>query len=226
MMTKFEDQLFADLMTEHRTALDGLPHLPAWRVQPRAAWLTGAATAGVGAAAAAGVMLAGGGSPAYAVTQHPNGTVTLSVASKAGIGPANTQLHVLGDPVVVVPVGAGCPSISSLPTVQPTPGDPMSGSVSASGTAGSGSASSTNSITIDLQGVPAGATAIVAYTTLADGQVNLATAVITGAVPSCVSLPAPPAHPGPGSGHSSGGPGLSSGSNGGPATSTGPGGNG
>ena len=216
-MTKFEDQLFADLMTEHRTALDGLRHVPARRVQPRVAWLTGAATAGVGAAAAAGVMLAGGGSPAYAVTQHANGTVTLSVASKAGIAPANTQLHVLGDPVVVVPVGAGCPSIGSLPHPQLAPGDHMSGTVSASGSRGSGSANSTSSITIDLQGVPAGATAIVAYTTVPDGQVSLATAVITGAVPSCVSLPAPPAQPGQGQVS------RASGSSGGPSTTTGPG---
>ena len=195
-MTKFEDQLFADLMTEHRTALDGLAHMPARRVQPRVAWLTGAATAGAGAAAAAGVMLAGGGSPAYAVTQHPNGTVTLSVASRAGIGPANTQLHVLGDPVVVVPVGAGCPSISSLPHPQLPPGDHISGSSSVEGNRGSG----VSSITIDIQGVPAGDTALVAYTSVPGGPTMFASAVISGPVPSCVSLPAPPA----GSGQASG----------------------
>jgi hypothetical protein len=204
MMTKFEDQLFADLMTEHRTALDGIGHLPARRVQPRVAWLTGAATTVAAGAATAAVVMIGGGSPAYAVTQNPNGTVTLSVASKAGIEPANTQLHVLGDPVVVVPVGAGCPSMSSLPHPQLAPGHEISGSASVSGSAGSGSASPTSSITIDVQGVPAGATAIVAYTTLPDGQVTLATGVITGAVPTCVSLPAPPAQPAPGSGPTSG----------------------
>jgi hypothetical protein len=186
------------------------------------AWLTGAATTVAAGAATAAVVLIGGGSPAYAVTQNPNGTVTLSVASKAGIDPANTQLHVLGDPVVVVPVGAGCPSISSLPHPQLAPGDKMSGSVSASGSLGSGSANPASSITIDLQGVPAGATAIVAYTTLPDGQVNLATGVITGTVPSCVSLPAPSAQPGSGRG-----PGpvtSSSGSSGGSSTtSPGPG---
>jgi hypothetical protein len=187
-MTKFEDQLFADLMTEHRTALDGLRHIPARRVQPRVAWLTGAATAGVGVAAATGVMLAGGGSPAYAVTQHPNGTVTLSVASKAGIGPANTQLHVLGDPVVVVPVGADCPSISSLPHPQLTAGDHVSGRSSVEGNRGSG----VSSITIDIQGVPAGDTALVAYTSVPGGTTMFASAVISGPVPACVSLPAPP----------------------------------
>jgi hypothetical protein len=187
-MTKFEDQLFADLMTEHRTALDGLRHIPARRVQPRVAWLTGAATAGVGVAAATGVMLAGGASPAYAVTQHPNGTVTLSVASKAGIGPANTQLHVLGDPVVVVPVGADCPSISSLPHPQLAPGDHVSGRSSVEGNRGSG----VSSITIDIQGVPAGDTALVAYTSVPGGTTMFASAVISGPVPACVSLPAPP----------------------------------
>lgn len=187
-MTKFEDQLFADLMTEHRTALDGLGRAPARRVTPRVAWLTGAATAGAAAAVTAGLVLVGGSSPAYAVTQHPNGTVTLSVASKAGIQPANAQLHVLGDPVVVVPVGAGCPSISSLPHPQLAPGDHISGRSSVKADRGSG----VSSITIDIQGVPAGDTALVAYTSAPGGTTMFASAVISGPVPSCVSLPAPP----------------------------------
>jgi|SRR5271154_2152687 len=208
-MTKFEDQLFADLMTEHRTALVGIGHAPARRIQPRAAWLTGAATTVAAGAATAAVVLVGGGSPAYAVTQNPNGTVTLKVDTKAGIGPANTQLHVLGDPVVVVPVGAGCPLISSLPQAKPAPGSAISGSTQLSeSTAGS------PSITIDVQGVPAGDTALVAYTTLPNGQVNLGSVVISGTVPNCVSLPAPPAGSGQVSG-STGGAGTE--------TSTGPG---
>jgi len=212
-MTKFEDQLFADLMTEHRTRLAGIGPGPARRIQPRVAWLTGAATTVAAGAATAAVVLIGGSSPAYAVTQNPNGTVTLSVASKAGIGPANTQLHVLGDPVVVVPVGADCPSINSLPKPQLVPGGHISGSTSATGSRSGGP----TSITIDIQGVPAGDTAIVAYSTLPGGQATFASAVISGPVPSCVSLPAPPAQPGPGSGPTSGS------SSGASTTSPGPG---
>ena len=68
--------------------------------------------------------MAGGKTPAYAVTNNPNGTVTLAVYQKAGIAGANAKLHALGDSqVYVVPVGAGCPSMSSLPA----PAVPLNG---------------------------------------------------------------------------------------------------
>jgi hypothetical protein len=199
-MTKFEDQLFADLMTQYRPVLDHLDRrTSARRVAPRVAWLTGAATAGTAGAVTAAVMLAGGSTPAYAVTQNPNGTVTLSVASPAGLKPANQRLKVLGDPVVVVPVGAGCPSIASLPHPQLPPGTEITGRTS----------DINGSLTIDIEGVPAGDTALVAMSTSPDGPTNMASAVISGPVPSCVSLPAlPPAGSGSSSGASAGpGPG-------------------
>ena len=77
-------------------------------------WLAGAGGVAV-AAAAAGVLVAGGGTPAYAVTTHPNGTVTLAVTKTSGISGANAALRKLGDRVVVVPVEPGCPSLGSLP---------------------------------------------------------------------------------------------------------------
>jgi hypothetical protein len=190
-MTKFEDQLFADLMTEYRPVLDRMSaHKPAHRVAPRVAWLTGAATAVAAGAAAAAVMLAGG-SPAYAVTQNPDGTVTLSVTSKAGVQPLNARLRVLGDPVVVVPTGPDCPSISSLPHPDLGPGKMVSGK----------SSDINGSLTIDVQGVPAGDTAIVVLNTTPGGT-GMATSIISGPVPSCVSPPAPPPA---GSGSRSGG---------------------
>jgi hypothetical protein len=191
-MTKFEDQLFADLMTQYRPVLDRMPaQKPARRVAPRVAWLTGAATAGAAGAVTAAVMLAGG-SPAYAVTQNPDGTVTLSVASKAGVQPANARLKVLGDPVVVVPTGPNCPSMASLPHPTLVPGNVISGR-----------SSDTNGLLIiDLEGVPAGDTAIVAMSTLPEGGTAMVTGIISGPVPSCVSPPAPPPA---GSGSSSGG---------------------
>jgi hypothetical protein len=191
-MTKFEDQLFADLMTEYRPVLDGLTRPPArtHRVAPRVAWLTGAATAGAAGAVTAGVMLVGG-SPAYAVTQNPNGTVTLSVASKAGVQPANARLKVLGDPVVVVPTGPDCPSMASLPHAKLQPGTMISGK----------SSDQNGSLTIDIEGLPAGDTAIVAVNSVPGGMA-MVTGLISGPAPSCVSPPQPPPA---GSGSSSGG---------------------
>lgn len=209
-MTKFEDQLFTDLMEEYRPVLQHLEPAAAPRNRRvpvrRVAWLTGVATAG--AATATGVLLLGGSTPAYAVTQHPDGTVTVSIDRPAGVQPANVKLRVLGDPVVVVPVSSGCPSIGSLPEPQVRP---SSLRITASGRESGGT------LTVDAHGVPAGETMIIAASTSAGGGMQLASAVISGPAPSCVSLPAPPP---PGSGGSSGA--TSSGG----ATTSGAGGNG
>jgi hypothetical protein len=183
-MTKFEDYLFADLMEEHRPALERLERpVVSTRTRRvpvrRAAWLTGFATAGA-AAAGAGVLVLGGGTPAYAVTQHPDGTVTVSLTTSAGIKPANAKLRVLGDSVVLVPVGAGCPSTASLPKPRVMPGK-IKITV--------WRPESDGTITVDAHGVPAGDTMIVAVSTPSNGPTQLAATLISGPVPSCVSLP-------------------------------------
>src|ERR1700761_6237054 len=113
-MTKFADQLFDDLMREHGAALAA--PAPKRRLVTRPLLLT-TGVAGAAAAAVAGVLVTGGGTPAYAVTSHADGTVSLAVYQQSGIAGANTRLRTLGDEqVVVVPVKAGCPSIDSLAT--------------------------------------------------------------------------------------------------------------
>jgi hypothetical protein len=115
-MTKFSDQLFDDLMQEHGPALSGV-RVPAARKRhvPRPVLLT-AGAGGLAAVATVGTLVAGGGTPAYAVTTHSDGTVTLALYQKSGIAGANAKLHQVGaGRVVVVPVEPGCPSISSLP---------------------------------------------------------------------------------------------------------------
>lgn len=57
----------------------------------------------------------GGASPAYAVTRHADGTLTVAVWRTSGIADANRELRSLSERVVVVPEGAGCPSVHSLP---------------------------------------------------------------------------------------------------------------
>lgn len=146
-MTRFADQLFDDLMREHGQALahTKFPPAPKRHLTARPVLLT-AGAGGVAVAAAIGTLVAGGGTPAYAVTTHPDGTVTLAVYQESGIAGANSKLHQLGDRVVVVPVRSGCPNIDSLPA----PGVPTKQiSVQASG-------SSDVSVTVDAQGVPAG----------------------------------------------------------------------
>jgi hypothetical protein len=235
-MTRFADQLFDDLMQEHGTALANAS-VPAARPRHRATRpvLLAAGAGGVALATTVGMLAAGGASPAYALTTHPDGTVTLAVYQTSGIAGANSQLHQLGDRVVVVPVKAGCPSIDSLPA----PGKP------AKDISLQVKASTSGSVTVDAHGIPAGDILVLGIASTngkfqfsmqgsasAKGQAGhasgssrgpvtatgpgpgpgvgfgTASKLTSGPAPSCVSIPAMPAPGGPGgtSVHVSGGP--------------------
>jgi hypothetical protein len=210
-MTKFADQLFDDLMREHGSTLtNARTPVPRQHLATRRALLA-VGGGGVAVAAAAGVLVATAGTngaghgadaaagrtPAYAVTPHPNGTITLAVYQKAGIAGANTKLRELGDSqVYVVPVGAGCPSMSSLPA----PAVPLNGkhlTVRSSVTVGS---SPGGSVTVNAKGIPVGDILVVAVQTTSNGNTRTslgAGRLTTAPPPSCVSLPALPAPPAP-----------------------------
>jgi hypothetical protein len=230
-MSKFADQLFDDLMREHAPALSAIrvPTVSKRHLATRPALLT-AGAGGLAAAAAVGTLVAGG-TPAYAVTRQPDGTVTLAVYQKSGIPGANEKLHQIGDGrVVVVPVEPGCPSISSLPGPE-VPGGHVShqggviaqgGKVTTHGGQGlkdggpvTGQAgkppvpvtgkepisvvkAKDGSVRVNALSVPAGDTLVLAFTTTANGMSEGAARLTTGPVPSCVSLPAPPAEIGHG----------------------------
>jgi hypothetical protein len=184
-MTKFADQLYADLIQEHGPAL-ARTKPPTASPRPitshRALLATGAG--GLAVAATVGALVAGGGTPAYALTTGSDGTVTLAVYQAAGIAQANTKLHQLGDHVIVVPVRAGCPDISSLPAPAVSP----QGHLSAQGSENL----QDGSVTVNVRGVPAGDIVVVAAQTTARGSA-MATRLTSPPAPGCVSLPAPPA---------------------------------
>jgi hypothetical protein len=198
-MTNFADQLFADLMREHGSTLAHTgPPAPKPRVAARRTLL--AAGAGcLAVAGTAGALVAGGGGggggggPAYAVTKNLNGTLTLDVYQTSGIAQANAKLHQLGDNVVIVPVGAGCPSIRSLPA----PAVP----VPLGGISVQGSRSKDGSITVNAQGIPAGDILVVAVGTSTNGTTTTSFSdgkLTSPPAPSCVSLPFAPPPPGNG----------------------------
>ncbi len=200
-MTKFADQLLDDLMREHGPAL---AHARPPAARPRPA-VTGrkllvAGAGGVAVAAAAGVLVAGGGTPAYAVTTHADGTVTLAVTKLSGIPGANGALHKLGDRVVVVPVEPGCPSLGSL---RP-PNVPLAGHPYVQTTVGMGG-SAAGSVTVNAKGIPAGDILVVGVETTTTGTTRSSMAggrLTSPPAPSCVSLPAGPASArGPGKAH-------------------------
>ena len=143
------------------------------------------------AAVTAGVMVLGSAPAlaAYSVTRH-DGTVSVTVNNVSGVRGANTALQKLRARVVVVPVKAGCPSIDSLPKAQPGPHPAIWVSLRMD-------SDGHRSVSVRIKGtIPAGDTMILAFS--GDEQTGSVGAggIITGPVPSCVSLPAPP----PGSG--------------------------
>jgi hypothetical protein len=192
-MTKFADQLFTDLLHEHGPALDGIKppaasprHLASRRV------VLVASAGGLAVAATAGALVAVSGTPAYSLSTHPDGSVSLAVYRTAGIAQANTKLQQLGDRVVVVPARAGCRPISSLRA----PRVPAHGPISVQG-----SSSSDGSVTVQANGIPAGDILVVGSETSSHGKTRLtetASQLTSAPAPSCVSLPGP-GHPGSGS---------------------------
>jgi hypothetical protein len=190
-MTKFADQLFDDLMREHGPALARItPAFSKPALRQRLATrrtLLAAGTACAAVATTAGV-LAAGGTPAYAVTANPDGTVTLAVHQESGIAGANARLRQLGDgQVVVVPVKAGCPSLGSLPA----PAGPRSSHIPLQTTT-----SRDGSVTVKAKGIPAGDILVVGVATTTQGSTVTSTGgstLTSPPAPACVSLPSAPA---------------------------------
>jgi hypothetical protein len=189
-MTKFEDRLFGELMTEHGHYLHAAePPGPARRLARRPVWLVTGTAGGVAAAAAA--MVALGSSPAsaaYSVTRHPNGTVTVAVNRLSGVAGANGTLHKMHARIRVVRVRPGCRPIGSLPRPHPAPHPSVK---VASKMAKNGHRSVT--VTLGNGGIPKGDTMILAFSGNSRSGTALGVGgIITGHVPHCVSLPPPP----------------------------------
>ena len=185
-MTKFEDQLFGQLMAEHGHHLRAVERPAPARRARRPVWL---ATGVVGAVAAgtAAVLALGSASAmaAYSVTQH-DGTVSVTVDNASGVAGANAALHRMHARVVVVSVRPGCPPIGSLPRPHPVPHPAV---WVKSGVNGHGH----RSVSVKIKGgIPAGDTMILAFSgSPRSGSVG-AGGIITGPVPRCVSLPHAP----------------------------------
>jgi hypothetical protein len=183
-MTRFADDLFDDLMRDHGRALaDTRPPAARRSLASHRVALT-AGVGGLAAAATAGSLVALSGSPAYALTTNQNGTQTLAVYQQAGIAQANAKFQQLKEPVVVVPVRSGCPSISSLP--KPVPTKIHNAIAVAIGVR------QKYLVKVNAPNVPAGDLLVIAVAKTGHGMATAAV-LTSGEAPSCVSLPAPPA---------------------------------
>jgi hypothetical protein len=186
-MTKFEDQLFGQLMAEHGHELRAMQRpAPTRRRARRPVWLAAGAT-GTAAAATAAVMAltSAPAMAAYSVTQN-DGAVSVSVDNASGVAGANAALDKMHARVVVVPVRPGCPPIGSLRHPRPAPHPAMSVTVGVS-------KQGHRSVSVKIKGsIPAGDTMILAFTGSPHSGSVGAGGIITGPVPSCVSLPSVP----------------------------------
>jgi hypothetical protein len=188
-MTRFEDQLFGQLMAEHGHRLRAVEQpAPARHWARRPVWL---ATGAVGAAAAVtAAVTALGSAPAaaYSVTRHADGTLTVAVSGPSGVTGANVTLHAMGARVVVIPVRPGCPAIGSLPRPRPAPHPNV---VVGAGVTAKGHLSVTVKVW-GKGGIPAGDTMVLAFSGAPGIASEGAGGIITGRVPRCVSLPPAP----------------------------------
>jgi|SRR5579875_1317850 len=190
-MTKFEDRLFGQLMSEHGHKLRAVARpSPARHRVRRPVWLaTGAVGTAAAATAAALALSAAPAMAAYSVSQH-NGTTSVSVYNESGVAGANGALHKMHARVVVVPVRPGCPPMGSLPHPHLSPHPSVS--------VASGWRDGHRYVSVKIKGsIPRGVTMILAF--VGDGGKGHtqggAGGFITGPVPSCVSLNLPsPAH--------------------------------
>lgn len=188
MMAKFEDQLFDDLMRTHGSALDTVPDRAASagrRGVGRTLRIGGTALGVAGVIALTGTLLTGGAPAAYAVTRGADGMVTVSISDITGVTGANEELRRLGVRAVAVPMRDGCVDLGSLPVDTANQGSAAPSTVDAVDGGG-------GSMTFDADSIPEGDTLLLAATQSSTG-VALGAVLIKGAVPECVSVPAPPA---------------------------------
>lgn len=179
-MTKFADELFTDLMHEHGSTLDAV-RPPARRTVPRPLWLA-AGVVGMAGAITAGVTVFNGDTPAYAVTDNGDGTVTISISQLSGVDGANNALRSRGDRVVIVPVRDGCPAFNSIPEVPAPDGSriEMNGRSDTQG--------GTGTLTVNVHGVPAGDTVLVPVR-VEPNTTEMFMKLIRGHAPSCIGAP-------------------------------------
>ncbi|MEV0838620.1 hypothetical protein AB0I55_03580 [Actinocatenispora sera] len=176
MTGKFENSLFNDLVRDH--AADEAMLTTASRRRIGRPLAVGAAAVAIGGIATAAVVVGGGqSSPAYAVTKHGDGTVTVSFRDVHAVDPANAQLKKLGLPVRAAPVQRGCTAHSKSPS---TPRHHyLRAIVGMSG----------KSVTVDPRLVPPHTTLVIGVPQLnppkGQGLKFLATDVI-GAAPACL----------------------------------------
>ncbi|MEU0879061.1 hypothetical protein ABZ345_10720 [Lentzea sp. NPDC005914] len=106
-MSKFEDNLWAELQHEHGQAL--LQNMAKRQSRRTKRWIGAAAAVVVlGTGALAASTYFGGAPPAYAVVDNPDGSVTLTVREVQAFEAATAELRKHGIRAIAVPIRKDC----------------------------------------------------------------------------------------------------------------------
>lgn len=182
-MSVFEERLWQELVRDHSDALmyGSVVELPR---RPRRHSRLLAAAATLAAAAVALALWLGGGSsqPAYAVTQHADGTVTVTIRTLVGVQGADAKLAELGVPIRTVAVEAGC-------RVNPRELHPARISPKLVEQLRRGARPGAASVEVQPDAIPGGYTLLLAARRLGH-EIGLHEALYKGSAPPCLPLPA------------------------------------
>ncbi len=122
-MSSFADHLWQDLVRDHgpELARAGNYRSRRWAVVRRPRVLA-AGTLGFGAAVAA-IVLAAGGTPAYAVTTSSNGSILVTLNQTSALPQVNAKLASMGVPESIsIQMGSGTAPVAGFVTCSPAPG--------------------------------------------------------------------------------------------------------
>ncbi|MGN6867695.1 MAG: hypothetical protein ACTHMY_04745 [Solirubrobacteraceae bacterium] len=167
-MSTFEDRLWSQLVREHGDQMQ-LPTIAARPHRRRPALITASALATAVVVAAVLVLTATTSTPAYAVTDNSDGTVTVTLHDIQAITALNAALARDGIAARAIPLTADCP-IHGFPNPMPAGTNP-----------------STYTITIVPADIPDGYTAIVAASQNSSGEVQLAQGAWPSPGPPCLN---------------------------------------
>ncbi|MEV0676877.1 hypothetical protein AB0I60_10160 [Actinosynnema sp. NPDC050436] len=175
-----DETAFRDALAQHAELARGREEILAALRDPlprRNRKPLGVAAAAIAVAGAAGIGLTALMSPpAYAVTRHPDGSVTVTINDIKAVDPANEKLRELGVRARAVPMTADCADIDGTRTYQGADWDFPS--------------FSGNTVTLPAR-IPEGHTVLLSVTDLPDRGTGLGITVpIEDPAPSCVLDPA------------------------------------
>jgi hypothetical protein len=182
-MTRFEDNLWAELEREHAPVL--LQTLAARRRARAGVWVgVAAGVAVLGAAAVIAPVYFGGTPPAYAVAGNPDGSVTVTVRDAERFEDATAALREHGVPAVAVVLSETCPEGEAR-------------KIEYALTSGSGPVTIADPLNTEVfearitpDQLPVGVTLVLAAKDTGNGF-SVVTAYARGDVPKCVLQPSP-----------------------------------